>query len=418
MGRRGKKRQTHEKKPHVNAARPSLPSFLESVDKEYILYFSLDGEPMDVLRSYIKYVRSVWSLGFKRGLKIDATKVFGTHQRICTTPIEGAVYVVVQLGNLLAVFVIKGDEWWLKGYYLGNKAIEFDPGTEGKQYIKGSVLLNFTGNHYRISEGDPGSLYVGHESLVVAVKDVILSNGRPKRTSLGVIETYLCEGPRLKEAYDALKLSLVLKHVSRLEYVNSLITMLIRQWQTLSFNLMHYIRDLEIGETPKPLRAIFEIPGSDSPEWIVSNVKMLYVNALKQSDDIAGFGMPSGRKGGGTTQDVTLASYYPPKRHLSTAGYWVQGLSTGLIGTFSRDQVSSLGCMVVLRRHQTTSVFERSLFQELYDWKSRAPTVSGQNSHRSPMLAMVSEATSSQNQALHSGCFSNLRIHQAKAASQ
>lgn len=242
---------------------------------------SLDGTPKEVQRNYIKFLKKVRRWYYSKGHKENASPIFGRKKMVYTTPVQGTLYVDVTHDSDFVTFVIQAKHGWLRGYTIDDVGYELKPDLGEENYMPHPKhqKLSFKGNHHSISGGNPGALIIGQDKLRKALKSILESKGNPDPEDIGIFVLYLCEGPKLPLVGNILCKSIVCSAVSRLENYAPWINDMIRSWSEFSKEIMTYLDHVARGLKLPPLKNKHEVPGMDSIQKYVANVRILHLHS-------------------------------------------------------------------------------------------------------------------------------------------
>lgn len=251
---------------------------------KYTAKISFDGTDEDGHESYAEYLQLFRNICYNHGIKID-TSISGTKEKVCTTLEKGTFHVLVQLGEACVTFIIDLRHGWLRGYCIGDQVYELKPDKDEKIYMPHANRkeLPFEGNHRKISGGAPGKIRIGANVLRKKLKELVSSNGRIDPEIIGLFTLYLCEGPKVQTAGDALLKSLIDPGMSRLEIALPSICQLLTNWSGLSGVAMNYMQEVSQGKVPSELEEKKRIPGViDSVQDILKIMKILHIDGINK----------------------------------------------------------------------------------------------------------------------------------------
>jgi hypothetical protein len=239
----------------------------------------------DVQQDYGKYLKSVRKLGHTRGVKVDVDDLFGRQKCVYTTPnTEDPAYVVVYTENDLVVFIMKADEWFMKGFWVDDQLYEMIPDRDDKRFIQGAELLTYGPNYNDLCDGSPEQLIIGLNHLGKQLKRFKTKEGRLDSIIVAPFVLYLNEGPKIKQAGMRLKRSLTEFEVSRLHAKdNKEIHMgsFIINWRFLSrIILFHVFKITKFQLTEQELEKWSKIPRASTIEEAIETIRIVYVKGL------------------------------------------------------------------------------------------------------------------------------------------
>ena len=246
-----------------------------------MLLLDISGPPKVVQANYKKYVQSARWWNYKKGIRVDVTRLFRRKKHVFTTPEKGTCCTVVKYKKDTITFIKQGRYWWVKAYCIDGKVHELKPDGDQKNYIECSdhTVLSFGGNHHDICNGDPGGSLTGLRYLRKAFTSIIEGGERIDPKFVGLFVVYLGEGPRFEIVFQALYMNIPSPNSMRLDYFIPWMNELVRNWNKLSEYAMKYMHCLREGLELPELDQGIAFPGMDSIEKVLELVKILQLDA-------------------------------------------------------------------------------------------------------------------------------------------
>lgn len=140
----------------------------------------MDGNKLEVLRSFIKAIVHFRFWNISHSVGIDLSPLFGFEKVIHTVLEEDSFHFIVTHGGEYIDLVFDGRQSWFHGWLTPDCVFEFLKTKRPQAYInhKACKILDFTGHYEHIAPNkSPGEIVMGLEPIIEAFNELRFCNG-------------------------------------------------------------------------------------------------------------------------------------------------------------------------------------------------------------------------------------------------